>query len=261
MENTNKKSVVVEDLVLNQTLNEIDENIKIYNDGFIKKDLSVMEEALAKLKELETDYAKFKENKVFKELSTVDNPVKAAILMMEYPVVKHRKVMADGVEQGIERVEKTVGVNLVKLCDRCGISTDWKHKIEKFNQLMTLKTAIEEGCKPEDVRKIQKSFYMSEQARRVEMGETPYSNTQLCKMMQSIFDEILFEDNGQGKNKYKVCTRDVKHMMNCFTKKGRKAKSVETAKTGDLIKLFVEMANRIIKNDFYTVVCKLNKDA
>lgn len=62
------------------------------------------------------------------------------------------------------------------------------------------------------------SFFFSSQARKKANGETPDSNTQIVRLIQTIIDEAIFVDDGTGKNAYKCTNHDIAFIEKCFSK-------------------------------------------
>ena len=87
---------------------------------------------------------------------------------------------------------------------------------------------------------------MNELSRKVEMGETPESNTQIVAMIQSIMDEVF---PGKGK----ANSHDAAYMWMAATRAGREAKTIKVCDTRLAHNLFLDVANRIITKGRYEV--------
>ena len=172
--------------------------------------------------------------------------------MHSYLVVSHRIKREEGTVIGFEIVEDKVRqIDLIKFCEFCKLPTNWKYKVEKFNQLLALRTANELKMTKAQIKKICDSFYMSDLARQVEMGATPDSNTAICKQLQQVVDAILFEDNGKGKNVHRVNNHDVAYLLMCYTKRGKKVLSVAVAKNSYIQRLVLDVMHRIVTHKAY----------
>ena len=223
-----------------------------YNEALKENDLAKATRTEQELKDAETAYAEAKCTEVFGELSKSENPVKAAVEMHSYLVVSHRVKREEGTVIGFEIVEDKVRqIDLIKFCEFCKLPTNWKYKVEKFNQLLALRTANELKMTKAQIKKICDSFYMSDLARQVEMGATPDSNTAICKQLQQVVDAILFEDNGKGKNVHRVNNHDVAYLLMCYTKRGKKVLSVAVAKNSYIQRLVLDVMHRIVTHKAY----------
>lgn len=248
--------------VLSELREGIEGQIKLFNESLKNGDFSAMAKAETELKELETEYADLKQTEVFDEVGETDNPIKAAIVKYWYPTLSHKNIREDGklVRFGLVD-DKMRQIDLVKLAKYCNIKADWQYKIEKFNQLLCLRAAHELKLTKKEIEGICNSFYMNKLSREVEMGGTPDSNTQICKQLQMIVDEMVFEDDGKGKNKYKVNNHDVAYLLMCYTKKNnKKALSISTAKHSVVHRLVMDIEHRVILGKVYSLDYKVAKD-
>lgn len=246
--------------MLSELHDSVVEQINAFNKAIHENDLSAMSKAETSLKEAEAEYAETKALEVFDKLGEMENPIKAGIIEYSYPVLSHKNIREDGKITGIELVEdKMRQIDLVKLAKYCGIKCDWQYMIEKFNQLLCLRAARELKLPKAEVNKICDSFYMNKLSRAVELGETPDSNTQICKQLQTIMDAMVFEDNGKGKNIYKVNNHDVAYLLMCYTQKGRKALTIRTQKHAVVHRLVMDIEHRVILNKKYDLEYKVDK--
>ena len=248
--------------VLSELRNSITEQINLFNKALNESDFSKMARAEAALKELETEYAETMATIVYDEVGDKENPIKAAIIKYWYPTLSHKNIREDGKLVRFELEEnKMRQIDLIKLAKYCGIDSKWQYAIEKFNQLMTLRAARELKLSSTEVKKICDSFYMSKLSREVDLGGTPDSNTQICKQLQTIVDAMVFEDDGKGKNKYKVNNHDVAYLLMCYTKKNNKtALTVSVAKTAVVNRLIMDIEHRVILGKAYGLDYKIAKD-
>lgn len=244
--------------VVQNKRNEIIAKIAECNEILKEGDKTKFDCAEQELRELETTYAEEKAVEVFCELKEQENPVEAAIRMHSYPVVGYKTIREDGLVRGFEIVEdKPRQIDLVKLCKFCDLPTEWQYKVEKFNKLLALRTAEELKMTKAQIKKINDSFSMNELARKIEMGETPTSNTQICKMLQMVLDGILYEETDKGKNKYRVNSHDVAYLLMCYTKRGKKVLSVAVAKNAYIHRLVMDVAHRILTGKTYDLEYKM----
>lgn len=259
-------------------LNKIDEYNKALKDNDLAKTRGLEQE----LKEIEKDYAEVKRTLVFDELKNEENPVKAAITTHSYYVVSHRTEREEGVITGFEIVEdKVCQIDLVKFCKHCSLPTNWQYMVEKFNQLMAMRTATELKMTKAQIKKICDSFYMNSLAKKVDLGETPTSNTAICKQLQKVFDAILFEAPAENetpventdteakpetpakskkiKNIHRVNNHDVAYLLMCYSKRGKKTLSVAVAKNSYVHRLVMDVMHRVVTGKTYDLEYRMIK--
>lgn len=219
-------------------------------------DLNAIED---QVKVLETEYAATMRTKVFDDLGKTENPIKTAIMSPIYTVLKHRIETAEKVVVGMTIESKEERVDLYRMCQYLKLPSTWYRKVERLNQLMCLRTAHELGLSDEAIKTICGSFYMSELARKEDLGETPTSNTQMVKALQKVFDDILFEDNGKGGNIYRVNNHDVAFILKTYTSRGKAALSVRVSKSTNLLKNLMAMMHRVVLDKEYDVEYRVSK--
>lgn len=242
------------DKLLKEQHTEIVNTIHEYNKALKDEKAFTVSSIEDKLKRAEAAYNETARTKIFTELKNSENPVKAAITQYQYLTVSHRTIRDDGIITGLEIVEdKPMQIDLVKFCTFCELPTVWQYKVEKFNQLLAMRAAKELKMTAAQIKKLKDTFYMNELAKREEMGETPDSNTAMCKQLQMILDAVLFEDNGKGKNKYRVNNHDIAYLLMCYSKRGRKTLSVAVAKNAYMHRLVMDIMHRVVMGKTYDI--------
>lgn len=243
---------------LNELRAQAVQHIDAYNIALSENDLAKTTQVEGFLKEIEKAYAEEKNLEVFENLAKEENPVLAAATMHSFLTISHKAIREDGVLKGFSLLDdKVIQIDLVELCNYLRLPTDWKYKVEKFNQLMALRTANELKLSKAQIKEICDSFYMNKLACDVELGGTPDSNTAICKQLQKIIDEVLFVDNGKGKNIYKVNNHDVAYLIACYSKRGKKVLSVAVAKSSFVHKLIADILHRIVTGKVYGLEYKM----
>ena len=226
--------------------------VQAYNEALRNGEYRNREEAETNLKAELKRYRKQKADDVVSALSKEENPIMAAVMMLEYPVLKDKKVREDGVETGIELVEQNVRVDLVKVAEASGLSTVWQYKVEYLGLVMAIRLAKDLN-NPAIAKAMKTDYRMKDLARKLANGETPTSNTQVVKLVQGIMDEIL---PGSGK----VNNHDIKYLENVMTKAGREAKTVQVGGTKQMHGFFLDMMNAIITESGYGVSYKKERE-
>lgn len=238
---------------------------KLIADGtkaILKSDLSALYKAEEALNKAEKEYERVLVTIIYDELLATTEPIVEAIKRYSYKTLRHRDKKSEGESKkviGLELVEKERQLDLLKFCEYSKsaggveLPTDWQYAAAKLNQLLCLRAAKTLKCTDAEIAEIAKSYYLKEQARKLEMGETPTSDTQICKALQIVINGIIFKDDGKGGNAYKCNNHDVAYLLGCYTKKGKKALSLAVAKDGFFRLVITEICLRIIENGRYTV--------
>lgn len=241
---------------------DIEKNIAEYNTALSENDFAKMAKAETALKTAESSYAEAKEEEVFETLKSEENPVKAAIIRHSYNVVTHKVNRKKGVIIGYELVtDRLRQIDLLRVCKYCDLPTSWQYKVEKFNQLLALRTANDLKLPKSKVKEICDSFYMNKLAREIDLGGTPDSNTQICKQLQMVVDAILYVDNGKGKNLYRVNNHDVAYLLMVYTQRNnKKICSVKVAKNSYVHKLILDVMHRILTGGVYDLNYQMVKN-
>lgn len=217
-----------------------------YNEALKAKDLDNMTTLERAIHDTEAEFAAQSQDDLFSECKKATNPILEGVKRYTYPVLKHKMVRDGELITGMELVDdREKQIDLVKLCKFCQLPTLWAYKVEKAGELLCIRTAKELGMTTDEIKQISKTYRMAKAAEEVNLGGTPTSNTQITKVLQLVIDDILFEDDGNGKNKYKVNSHDVAYLLMCYTKRGRKQLAVTVAKASFLHNLVVDVMHRI----------------
>lgn len=217
-----------------------------YNNALKEKNLDNMTAAEKALKDAEAEFAAQSQNDLFSACKQTGNPILEGVKKYTYPILRHTLERDGEIITGMKLVDdREKQIDLVKLCKYCDLPYLWAYKVEKAGELLCIRAAKELGMTTDEIKHIAKTYRMAKAAEEVNLGGTPTSNTQICKILQAVIDEILFEDDGTGKNKYKANSHDVAYLLMCYTKRGRKQLSVTVAKASFLHGLIVDILHRI----------------
>lgn len=235
--------------------------IKGYNEALKAKNLDDMTATEKAVRDAEAEFAAQSQADLFSECKKAENPILEGVRRYTYPVMKH-KIDRDGeLITGMELVDdREKQIDLVKLCKFCNLPYLWAYKVEKAGELLCIRTAKELGMTTDEIKRIANTYRMAKAAEEVELGGTPTSNNQIVKLLQKVIDDIIFEDDGNGKNKYKVNSHDVAYLLMCYTKRGRKQLSVTVAKASFLHGLIVDVLHRIVCGLKYGLEYQMIKD-
>lgn len=202
--------------------------------------------------ELEKRYVVVKTSIVFRELVDDADPMMAAIKMHHFPVMRHKDVKDEMglVTRSVEEVMRQI--DLAKLCkfaaDRgkeIAKNPGWLFLAQKVNQLLTARQAVDLGINP---KVIYDSFYMSETAKKLDMGQTPASNTAILKLMQTVLDGLH--------DGLKANSHDVNYLVALYGKKGKGALTVACSNHANFRNLIGDVAYRAANGLTYGVEFK-----
>lgn len=92
----------------------------------------------------------------------------------------------------------------------------WTYAISKLNQLFCLDRAEALGASKAIINK---TYFLREKARDIELGKTPTSNTQLLNAVQEVVDMLVYVENEKTKhNTYKATSHDVAYLKAVYTR-------------------------------------------
>jgi len=235
--------------------------IAAYNKAVNDKNLEAINKAESAVKDAEKEYAQQSQLDTFGECRDAENPILAGIKRGWFPVLRH-KINRDGdVILGMELVEDAEKqIDLAALFKFFQKDTLWKYKVEKMGELLCIRIHDDLGHSGKEVaQKVATTYRMSDKARELDMGGTPVSNSQMTKLLQTVIDSILFVDDGNGKNVYKINNFDVKYLLYSYTRRGSQKLTLKVANTSTVTRLVAEVLYRLTNDLVYSVDYKMVK--
>lgn len=230
---------------------EYDAALKKANDALDAENLADYDLALNELTKLEKEYSDMAANAMYSEYSKKDNPLVEIVKAYSYETIGHRETRDKEADNRVVSVDGTVRlrtIDLLKFCKVAKLSTHWSLIASKFNQLMCLRVAKNLGA---DYKSIAKSYVLEKAVEKIELGETPTSNTQICKLLQKIFDDMLPHDKDKA---YKVNNYDVFYLDELYGRKSNKALlTVKVSNDAFLRRILVDIAHRLVTDGKYGV--------
>lgn len=195
----------------------------------------------------------------------LDNPAPmlAAATALTFETLKHKDKEDENGIKSRELVTAERPLDFVALESffvergkKFGAESAWVYKVAAFNRLLCMRTAQSIGA---NVKTVAEKFATPTQARDIDLGKTPTSNTQLLKQLQMIIDSMLYVEGEKG-NIYKANSHDVGYLLSLYAKKGRGVLSVAAARPKYLEKLIAEILHRIVTEKSYNIEFKEKKD-
>lgn len=235
-----------------------DAAIKAANEALCKNpvDITGYNEAMSALDAAEKDYAMSAANAMYDEYAAKENPIIEIIRAYSYNTIAHREKYSDDKDApkrvvSVDPIERERQIDLLAFCKRAKLDTDWQYTASRFNQLMCLRTAKALGI---DVSKIAKSYFIKDAVKKIEMGATPTSNTQVCKLLQRVLDEMLPNETDDGKTIYKCNNYDVAYLDDLYGKKSNKARiTIRVSNDSFLRRILLDIAYRLVTDSKYGI--------
>ena len=252
--------------ILQNASADFQKKLSEYREALKSNDFAKTESTASALKDSEKEYAKLKQKQIFHTLSEKEDPMREAILMNRYGVVSHKIVRENGKVIDVEEDAKYKQIDLLDFSEYAHLSTAWGSNVEKFGQLLALMVANDlknEKIKADTARieRIKTSYFMKETARKIDLGATPTSISQLTKLLQTIIDGIYFVDNGKGQNTVRVFARDARYLRDAFTERSKKdIATLKLAKTATLRLIIADILHVILVDRGYGLDFKEIKD-
>lgn len=213
--------------------------------------------------ELEKEYTRAAFHATALELLDNPAPMLAAATALTFETLKHKDAEDENGIKSRKLIMAERPLDFVALESfftergkKFGAESTWAYKVAAFNRLLCMRTAQSIGA---DVKIVAEKFATPTQARDINLGKTPTSNTQLLKQLQMIIDSMLYAEGEKG-NIYKANSHDVGYLLSLYAKKGRGVLSVAAARPKYLEKLIAEILHRIVTEKSYNIEFKEKKD-
>ena len=233
---------------------KINKAVLDFNGAIGDSSLPAMYDAKTDINELLKQYKDESFDCFIGEIKKAENPLIEAVTRLEYDGLRFKEKKENGVVTDGSIEEVKLAPDMVKVCERLGLSTTWQYDVEAYARLISLRAAKDIECKDADIKELGEKFRMSAQARKmIHEGKDPTSNNQLVKGLQDLSDKVFGQVG-------KVNNKDLAYVRECFTKKGKEKGTVGLG-TGRLMhNLFAEVVHNIITGDAYRVAYKQMKE-
>ncbi len=231
-------------------------NLKLANDalGENPQNLVKYNEAIVGLDEAEKDYAKCVAKAIYAEYADKPNAVVELIKLYHYDVISHKEKRSDSKENpkviAVEPITKKRQIDLLAFCNQAKLDTTWEVYGSRCNQLMCLRIATQLGA---DVKKISNSYFLRDKVKEINMGKTPTSVTQCCKLLQQVIDLILPTEE-DGKSTYKVNSHDIAYLDGLYGKKSNQhILTVRVSNDAFFRRILIDICYRLVTGSKYGV--------
>lgn len=130
----------------------------------------------------------------------------------------------------------------VKKLDSAGVNHEWIYLIEKFTQLMSVYICTEIGA---DMKRLNDSYYIRDVARKLELGETPTSKTQIQKLLQKVSEAMIGTE-------FKTTSHDASYLMHTLVNKDKRSVNTVVFPTSKTVSgLIGDILHRVIIDGEY----------
>lgn len=196
-------------------------------------------------------------NEEFSVLRASDKPMYNAIMALEMSKITLGQDKENGKYMLVDGKKIIDLAAFNRFCEPQKISNEsgWIYRADNMARLLSAYATAELGG---DWKELLNVYRLNKHTERTQ-EKNPVSKKTLTRELQSLVDAIIFIDNGKKENQIKVTSQDIAFMVLTACKAGKKPKTVVMPKGNTIIKLVVQVINRILKGDSYEVLYDRNK--
>lgn len=196
-------------------------------------------------------------NEDFAILRATERPMYTAIMVLEMNRVTLGQDKENGKYMLVDGKKIIDLAAFDRFCAPKKISNEsgWVYRADNMARLLSAYATAELGG---DWKELLNVYRLNKHTERTQ-EKNPVSKKTLTRELQSLVDAIIFIDNGKKENQIKVTSQDIAFMVLTACKAGKKPKTVVMPKGNTIIKLVVQVINRILKGDSYEVLYDRNK--
>ena len=211
------------------------------------------------LKDLDTAVEHYNNNawsQMLSEVKATDDPMKAAVTMFSYQVIKVKDVNIGDKEAPVIHKELSDTSKIIDLkkvhthvANGIGHNEKWYQMIEKFNLLMTVRVTTDIKSKDAaDAKAITKTicetFDIPRESAEIVLTPDLISNNKMIAATQMVVDAML----GEG---YKVTSHDTKFIEWRYGKKSRNRLCVTCSTAKELMETMLHVCNKLVTDGTY----------
>lgn len=196
-------------------------------------------------------------NEDFAILRATERPMYTAIMVLEMNRITLGQDKENGKYMLVDGKKIIDLAAFDRFCEPKKISNEsgWIYRADNMARLLSAYATAELGG---DWKELLNVYRLNKHTERTQ-EKNPVSKKTLTRELQSLVDAIIFIDNGKKENQIKVTSQDIAFMVLTACKAGKKPKTVVMPKGNTIIKLVVQVINRILKGDSYEVLYDRNK--
>lgn len=236
-------------------INALEREVEAFNAAKAANDERAMHEHLLAAREKAADIKSFAPRHFYRTFEGIEGKVDKVLAVIRafsftYKALQEERSKETDVIVGLSVVDKTARVNLQAFCGEAGVPKFWVYDCERFNELITLRVAKDMGI---DVSPIVANYKLSTGAEEKRVGQTSasaLSNNTLQKELQAVVDAVIFVDDGEGGNTYKVNSHDVAYILAAAHKAGKERCTIVASKHNWMRTLLLDVLYRVITPDY-----------
>ena len=196
-------------------------------------------------------------NEDFAILRATERPMYTAIMVLEMNRITLGQDKENGKYMLVDGKKIIDLAAFNRFCEPKKISNEsgWVYRADNMARLLSAYATAELGG---DWKELLNVYRLKKHTERTQ-EKNPVSKKTLTRELQSLVDASIFIDNGKKENQIKVTSQDIAFMVLTACKAGKKPKTVVMPKGNTIIKLVVQVINRILKGDSYEVLYDRNK--
>ena len=196
-------------------------------------------------------------NEDFAILRATERPMYTAIMVLEMNRITLGQDKENGKYMLVDGKKIIDLAAFNRFCEPQKISNEsgWVYRADNMARLLSAYATAELGG---DWKELLNVYRLNKHTERTQ-EKNPVSKKTLTRELQSLVDAIIFIDNGKKENQIKVTSQDIAFMVLTACKAGKKPKTVVMPKGNTIIKLVVQVINRILKGDSYEVLYDRHK--
>lgn len=196
-------------------------------------------------------------NEDFAILRATERPMYTAIMVLEMNRITLGQDKENGKYMLVDGKKIIDLAAFDRFCEPKKISNEsgWVYRADNMARLLSAYATAELGG---DWKELLNVYRLNKHTERTQ-EKNPVSKKTLTRELQSLVDAIIFIDNGKKENQIKVTSQDIAFMVLTACKAGKQPKTVTMPKGNTIIKLVVQVINRILKGDSYEVLYDRNK--
>ena len=248
----------VEQLMTLEDLRAIAEDLAAEaNTAIAKNKIGEYAGIMGRLNKTVEEYSDLAQRQVFSKCRETENPKleAAKIRYIDIIAAKVTNNPSTKMPAKVEIMDKTKMIDLLKLCEFCGLPTVWWTSVAAYCQWLALQVSDNIGMSDGYKQELIKKFKISDDAKKVDM--TRFSNSEKVSTLQSIVDEMVFvPGKTQGKNALRVNNHDLEYVMMCLTREGKGAGVVRFIDDKGLRRILTNVCHRLAIGGIYTLSYK-----
>lgn len=243
---------------INELWEELNVNVGKYNEAYQAGEFDKSQLIAAQIDKDLTEFNTLTYKAFVAEIAAAEDPMLKAVQLMEYPAARVKEEKLDSEISAIktsvyslEMVDKPIKLRKLHKDVAGGIGKDknWIYMAERFNLLMAARVAGDvAGLKLND---ISDSYAMKEISRKIDMGQTPTSNTKMLQALTKLVAAMIGPE-------YQPNMHDVKAIEWTYAK-SKGGLKVACSKHDGLVNMLMQVCHRIVTNGVWAVEYQTKK--